>query len=306
MSKKPSLTKRSSLGKGLSAILSDSSSDSKEPVPEEVVKEVIANIAEIPLDRIELNPYQPRQDFDEEALNELSNSIRVQGLIQPITVRKLDAGNFQLISGERRLRASKMAGLQQIPAYVRLANDQQMLEMAIIENVQREDLNAMEVALSYQRLISECELKQEELGERVGKKRSTVTNYLRLLKLPDAIQASLKEGVISMGHARCLINIDNTETQLAMHQRIVNEGLSVRKVEELVRQLFQGADVVKKEKAPATTEQTQRELKRLQSTLSTRFGTRVQINAKNDDQGEIKIPYHSVDDLNRLLDILEK
>jgi ParB family chromosome partitioning protein len=306
MSKKPSLTKRSSLGKGLSAILSDSSSDSKEPVPEEVVKEVIANIAEIPLDRIELNPYQPRQEFDEEALNELSNSIRVQGLIQPITVRKLDAGNFQLISGERRLRASKMAGLQQIPAYVRLANDQQMLEMAIIENVQREDLNAMEVALSYQRLISECELKQEELGERVGKKRSTVTNYLRLLKLPDAIQASLKEGVISMGHARCLINIDNAETQLAMHQRIVNEGLSVRKVEELVRQLFQGTDVVKKEKAPATTEQTQRELKRLQSTLSTRFGTRVQINAKNDDQGEIKIPYHSVDDLNRLLDILEK
>src|ERR1700679_4258916 len=217
-----STEKRNALGRGLSALLNDS----ENVLPNKSNKEVssspevnsLGSVNEIKLSEIEVNPFQPRTDFDEVALNELADSIKLQGLIQPITVRRVNAHSYQLISGERRLRASKLAGLTQIPAYIRTANDQQMLEMALIENIQRQDLNAIEVALSFQRMIEECSLKQEELGERVSKNRSTVTNYLRLLKLPPGIQASIRDGRISMGHARALIGVEDPAKQLFIHQ----------------------------------------------------------------------------------------
>src|SRR5690606_31743822 len=228
------------LGKGLSALLDDSEEVIKRPTENKTVgdvkeQKIPAGISEVPLSQIAINPYQPRTDFDEEALRELADSIKLQGLIQPITVRQAENGAYQLISGERRLRAAKLAGLTEIPAYIRTANDQQMLEMALIENIQRENLNAIEVALSFQRMIEECNLKQEELGERVSKNRSTVTNYLRLLKLPPVIQAAIRDGQLSMGHARSLINVPEIDKQLYIFREIVKKGLSVRKTEELVR-----------------------------------------------------------------------
>src|ERR1700761_7743189 len=241
-----SAEKRNVLGRGLSALLNDDSVNvSTKPAREtasvatspEVNDAGLGSVDEIKISQIEVNPFQPRTEFDEQALAELSDSIKLQGLIQPITVRKVNAHSYQLISGERRLRASKLAGLTHVPAYVRTANDQQMLEMALIENIQRENLNAIEVALSFQRMIDECHLKQEELGERVSKNRSTVTNYLRLLRLPPAIQSSIRDGQISMGHARALINIDDPAKQLFIHQHIIKDGLSVRKVEELAREV---------------------------------------------------------------------
>src|SRR3569833_3101278 len=216
-----SAEKRNALGKGLSALLNDSVSvlpnknDFGTGTPE---VNPMGSVNEIKIAEIEVNPFQPRTDFDQDALAELAESIKLQRLIQPITVRRVNAHSYQLISGERRLRASKLAGLTQIPAYVRTANDQQMLEMALIENIQRENLNAIEVALSFQRMIDECSLKQEELGERVSKNRSTVTNYLRLLKLPPTIQASIRDGQISMGHARALITINDPTKQLYIHK----------------------------------------------------------------------------------------
>src|SRR5471030_3457622 len=207
-----STEKRNALGRGLSALLNDSENimpNKTRPISESPEVNNLGSVNEIRLNDIEVNPFQPRTDFDEAALGELADSIKLQGLIQPITVRRVNAHSYQLISGERRLRASKMAGLTQIPAYVRSANDQQMLEMALIENIQRENLNAIEVAISFQRMIEECSLKQEELGDRVSKNRSTVTNYLRLLRLPPAIQASIRDGNISMGHARALITVDD-------------------------------------------------------------------------------------------------
>lgn len=198
----------------------------------------VGSINEIRLDQIQVNPFQPRIHFDRTALEELSESIKVQGIIQPITVRKLSENEYQLISGERRFQASKLAGLETIPAYIRTADDQQMLEMALIENIQRENLDAIEIALSYQRLLEECDLKQEQLGERVGKNRTTVNNYLRLLKLPPAIQAGIRDKKISMGHARAIINIEDVDKQLHIYNKAVNEELSVRKVEQLVRDLM--------------------------------------------------------------------
>ncbi len=237
--------KRNALGRGLSALLKDSESvnqnqnnntDKNKATSSPEVNN-LGSINEIKLSEIEVNPFQPRTDFDQDALQELADSIKLQGLIQPITVRRLNAHSYQLISGERRFRASKIAGLTQIPAYVRAANDQQMLEMALIENIQRENLNAIEVAISLQRMIEECNLKQDELGERVSKNRSTVSNYLRLLKLPPVVQASIREGEISMGHAKALITIDDPTKQIFIHQHIIKEGLSVRKTEELVRDM---------------------------------------------------------------------
>src|SRR5258708_19155121 len=234
-----SAEKRNALGRGLSALLNDSENVQPNKNNASLGSEVgnLGSVNEIKLSEIEVNPFQPRTDFDEQALLELADSIKLQGLIQPITVRRVNAHSYQLISGERRLRASKLAGLTQVPAYVRTANDQQMLEMALIENIQRENLNAIEVALSFQRMIDECNLKQEELGERVSKNRSTVTNYLRLLKLPPTIQASIRDGQISMGHARALITINDSTKQLYIHKLITKDGLSVRKVEELARDL---------------------------------------------------------------------
>jgi ParB family chromosome partitioning protein len=301
---KKTLKKRSALGKGLGALLTDSSGPSQDEGVAQRATDGPGMIAEIPTSAVEVNPFQPRLDFDEEALRELAESIRIQGIIQPITVRKLNADTYQLISGERRLQASRLIGLEQIPAYVRTANDQQMLEMALIENIQRENLNPIEIALSYQRLITECELLQEELGDRVGKKRSTVTNYLRLLKLPPEIQAALRDSQLSMGHARALINIDKVDSQLALFARIIKENLSVRKVEEMVRDLLLGSSQKQAAAKPAADPEKAYELKRLQDKLSSHFGTQVKVQADATDKGEIKIPFHSVAELNRILDLL--
>ena len=261
----------------------------------------MGSVNEIRIAEIEVNPFQPRTDFDEQALQELSESIKLQGLIQPITVRRVNAHSYQLISGERRLRASKLAGLTQIPAYVRTANDQQMLEMALIENIQRENLNAIEVALSFQRMIEECNLKQEQLGERVSKNRSTVTNYLRLLKLPPTIQASIRDGALSMGHARALIGVDDPAKQLFIHQHIIKEGLSVRKVEELVRDM-QKLPVKKEGKQP---EPIAYHLQKIEDDLASKFSTRVKLKVNGKGNGTIEIPFLSEDDLGRILEMLD-
>ncbi len=287
--------KRSGLGRGLGALLEDSE-ENLMPSKSNGAK---SSINEIPIDQIEANPWQPRTDFDEQALTELADSIAVQGIIQPITVRELSSNEYQLISGERRLQASKKVGLKTIPAYVRTADDQQMLEMALIENIQRENLNAMEVALSYQRLLSECDLKQEELGDRVGKNRTTVNNYLRLLKLPPAIQASLRDGEISMGHARALISIENVDLQLDIFKKVIQQDLSVRKVEELVR------TGTKTEKSASTPSSIDPEIKNLQSKLSSHFGSKITVKSKDKNKGEIKIPFNSTEDLNRILELLD-
>ena len=293
--------KKNALGRGLGALLEDSSQES---VTLSTDANRAGSISEIDLENIQVNPFQPRTDFDREALEELAESIKVQGIIQPITVRKLAENEYQLISGERRLLASKTAGLKAIPAYVRTANDQQMLEMALIENIQRENLNAIEVALSYQRLLSECDLKQEELGDRVGKKRTTVNNYLRLLKLPPDLQAGLRDKRISMGHARAIINVEEVEKQLHIFQKIIEEDLSVRKVEELVRELIAPkAEKTKPKKQEASTHE-QYELQQIQTKLSSHFGTRVNLKANDKCRGEIKIPFASTEDLNRILDII--
>lgn len=297
--------RRNALGRGLGALLSDDSAGESTVIGKKPLRERSASagsISEINLDQIEVNPFQPRTDFDQEALQELSESIKVQGIIQPITVRKLNNNSFQLISGERRFQASKLAGLEKVPAYVRTADDQQMLEMALIENIQRQDLNAMEVALSYQRLLTECDLKQEQLGDRVGKKRSTVNNYLRLLKLPPDIQAAVRDGAISMGHARALINVEDTSFQLDLLKKILKEDLSVRKVEALVKQ----ASFPDEDDKPAEKQKEEnKEILSVQDKLSSHFGTRIKIASKDNDSGEIKIPYNSVTELNRILEIID-
>lgn len=302
MSAKKTPKKRNALGRGLGALLDDSPSNEEELIiskPEAKVNK----IDEIGIEDIEVNPFQPRSDFNEEALNELAESIKVQGIIQPITVRKLEEGKFQLISGERRLQASKLAGLDHIPAYIRLADDQQMLEMALIENIQRENLNAIEIALSYQRLLTECDLKQEELGDRVGKNRTTVNNYMRLLKLPPDIQAALRDKKISMGHARALINVEDISKQLSIFKQVVINDLSVRKTEALVRALQDQHTT--KPSSQSKDKALSYEMKEMKSKLSSHFGTKVDLIDKGGDKGEIKIPYMSIDDLNRILEIID-
>lgn len=298
-----STKKRNALGRGLGALLDDTSSSVESQLPSDTIKSQSSSegIGEVPIEQIEVNPFQPRTDFDEEALNELADSIRVHGIIQPITLRQLSDNSYQLISGERRFQASKRAGLEKIPAYIRKADDQQMLEMALIENIQRENLNAIEIALSYQRLLDECNLKHEELGDRVGKKRSTVNNYLRLLKLPPDVQIALRDGRLSMGHARAIINIENVEQQLNIFHQILTQGLSVRAVEELVRGLTK--------KSPSSVEKPASglnvEMKKVQNNLSNHFGTRIKIQSTDNEKGEIKIPFVSVEDFNRILEILQ-
>lgn len=296
-----SFQRKTGLGKGLSALLDDNETvnavkPAVEPTP---AAPQVGSISHISLADIETNPYQPRTEFDQVALNELADSIKVQGLIQPITVRK-NGGKYQLISGERRFRASKLAGLTEIPAYIRTADNQQMLEMALIENIQRENLNAIEVALSFQQMIDECNLKAEQLGERVGKNRTTVANYLRLLKLPPAIQASIRDNKISMGHARALISVDDEEKQLFIHQEIIDKGLSVRKVEELVRGIHQV-----QVKAPVKVEAVSFEYQKLQNDLASKFATNVKLKVKDNGKGAIEIPFVSSDDLNRILELLD-
>jgi len=301
--------KKTGLGRGLSALLDDSevgqpavAVSKPEPSIEISLSPSPGNISFINVSQVEVNPFQPRTEFDKEALQELADSIKLQGLIQPITVRKIGENSYQLISGERRLRASKLAGIDAIPAYVRTANDQQMLEMALIENIQRENLNSIEVALSFQRMIDECNLKQEELGDRVSKNRSTVTNYLRLLKLPPVIQASIRDNQITMGHAKAILGLDDVDKQLYVHDEVIKDGLSVRKAEELVR-LIQQSGI--KKKTPAKDEQVSFEYQKIQDDLASKFATKVKLKVQGKGKGAIEIPFVSEDDLSRILELLD-
>lgn len=291
------MTKKPALGRGLSALLQDDKTDITQKEATESSAKTAGSVAEIEISKIEANPFQPRTKFEEEALEELAQSIKELGIIQPVTVRKLGYDTYQLISGERRFRASQMAGLDKIPAYVRIANDQSMLEMALVENIQRANLDAIEVAISYQRLIDECKLTQEELSQRVGKKRSTISNYLRLLKLPAEIQEGIRDGKISMGHARALINIENPEDQLAVFEQILNETLSVRKTEELAKN--------KKEEKPKKHPSSVMPLslldKKIKANLSEHFKVNVKFQRKEEDKGRIVIPFSSEDELDKIL-----
>jgi len=293
------------LGRGLNALIEGSYDKPSERVLATPSANPVNVVGLIPVGQIEANPYQPRTHFDQDALQELAESIRTQGIIQPVTVRQLGPNQYQLISGERRLQASKLADLDSIPAYIRKADDQQMLEMALIENIQRENLNAIEIALSYQRLLSECNLRQEDLGERVGKNRSTITNYLRLLKLPPDIQIGLRDAVIGMGHARALISMEDPQQQVALYRRIVVEDLSVRRVEELVRQgAGQPTAPTAPREQPAPVVPVA-ELRRTERQLTDYFGSKVQLKPTAQGRGEIKISFDSVEDMQRILHILQ-
>ena len=298
------------LGRGLEALLSDTPNIAREQQQRNNNSSITDNpsaalgsISHIKVNQIEVNPYQPRFEFGEDALKELSESIKLQGLIQPITVRQMGHNVYQLISGERRLRASKMAGMTEIPAYIRTADDQQMLEMALIENIQRENLNAIEVALSFQRMIDECAINQEELGERVSKNRSTITNYLRLLKLPPTIQAAIRDNKITMGHARALINVSDPSTQLYIYQEILDKELSVRKVEDMVRSMKQSG--IKPSSKEKKSESISFQYQKIQDDLSSKFATRIKMKVQDGGKGSIEIPFLSDDDLNRILELLD-
>ncbi|RUT79345.1 ParB/RepB/Spo0J family partition protein [Ancylomarina longa] len=290
------MAKKSVLGRGLGALIDD-------------VEEVQANMAErdmsneIDITKIEANPYQPRTKFDEAALNELAQSIKELGIVQPITVRKIHNNSYQLIAGERRFRAAKIAGLTKIPAYVRLAEDDKMLELALVENIQREDLDSIEVAISYQRLIDECKLTQESLSDRVGKKRSTISNYLRLLKLPAEIQKGIREKRVLMGHARALVNVDDPKSQLKIFELTVQNDYSVRKVEDLVRSINSKEEEETKV-APKTT--LPKEYDSLKDHLSKHFDTKVDLKRTKNGKGKIIIPFKSDDDLERILAVMDQ
>ncbi|MCZ6594390.1 MAG: ParB/RepB/Spo0J family partition protein [Bacteroidetes bacterium] len=292
-------TKKQALGRGLSALLKDPSNDIKS-VRDKNADKVVGNILELELGTIEMNPFQPRSSFNEETLRELASSIRELGVIQPITVRKLAFDKYQLVTGERRFRASKMIGLKTIPSYIRIANDQGLLEMALVENIQRQDLDPIEIALSYQRLIEEIQVTQEELSDRVGKNRSTITNYLRLLKLDPIVQTGMRDGFISMGHGKALINIENTGNQLDIYEKIISKSLSVRETEALVRKF----------KSP------QKKLTPLQKTLprfankgsrelSTFLDTTVTIKANRVGKGKMVVPFKNKEDFQRILNLIK-
>ena len=291
--------KRRGLGRGLDAILQSPETDITST---DISGNYVAGaVAELNIDFIEANPFQPRTDFDENALNELAESIKVQGVIQPVTVRKMGRDKYQLISGERRLRASKLAGLKTIPVYIRVANDEQMLEMALIENTHREGLNAIEVALSYQRLIEECNITQEELGEKVGKDRSTVTNFLRLLKLPPEVQVALRDGFISMGQARAIINIEDKTKQLLILKEIIDKDLSVRQVEELVRSFNPKNAKVKKQKNVLPEAFIYKV-----DTLSKALDAKIKVDRNNKGKGSLTISFKNDEDFERLISIINK
>lgn len=291
------MAKKNALGRGLGALIE--SEEEKQAIVEKV-----SGVTEILVDSIETNPFQPRSKFDEESLEELATSIKEIGIIQPITVREKGHGEYQLITGERRLKATKLAGMDVIPAYIRSANDQDMLEMALVENIQREDLDAIEVAISYQRLMEECKLTQETLSQRVGKKRATVTNYLRLLKLPAEIQLGIRDRKLTMGHARSIIPIEKPETQLKLYHKIINEELSVRKVEDLVRKLSQPQDETEKSSKPQTT--LPKEYNDLKDHLEKYFETRIDFKRNENGSGKIVIPFKTDDELERIIGILDK
>ncbi len=286
------MAKKTVLGRGLGALIEDA-------VQENV--SITTSIDEIAVEDIEANPWQPRSNFDDESLIELSDSIRELGIVQPITVRLMEDGKYQLITGERRFRAARMLKMKTIPAYIRHADDQNMLEMALVENIQREDLDAIEVAISYQRLIEECNLTQENLSERIGKKRATISNYLRLLRLPAEIQLGIRDRVISMGHARALINIEDPAIQLKIYTQAVNKEMSVRKIEEMVRKV-QAAENEKEKPVEKDT----KDYEELKNHLSKHFGTNVAFKRTNKGTGKIIIPFKTDEELERIIAVLDK
>jgi len=292
-------TKKQALGRGLSALLNDPSNDIKS-ISDKNADKVIGSIVEIDLKSIEVNPFQPRTQFNEESLRELASSIKELGVIQPITVRKVGFNKYQLVSGERRLRASKLIGLQAIPAYIRIANDQESLEMALVENIQRQDLDPIEIALSYQRLINDINLTQEQMSERVGKKRSTIANYLRLLKLDPIIQTGMRDGFISMGHGRALINIEDQGTQLDIYEKVLSKSLSVRETEQLVR----GFKATKTITSPSK-EELPKFVKKGLKEISEYFGHKITVKMAKNGSGKISIPFHSEEDFNRIKKLVE-
>ncbi|MFA9197829.1 MAG: ParB/RepB/Spo0J family partition protein [Aquirufa sp.] len=299
--KQENTKKRTGLGRGLGALLEDSDGgglQARHPSDFAGSLEGVNLMDEIALELIETNPFQPREYFAPEALQELAESIRVQGIIQPITVRKVSAKKYQLISGERRFQASKIAGLKTIPAYVRTADDQQMIEMALIENIQRENLNAIEIALSYKRLMEECDLKQEDLGARVGKNRSTVTNYMRLLKLPPHIQVAIRDNKLSMGHARCLISLEDTALQNTLFQKAIAEDWSVRRLEDAVRQ---SGTMDTPASGTASVKVSAQELQAWQATLKSFFKAPVALKMNEKGEGEIKLSFKTKEELLTIL-----
>ena len=290
------------LGKGIRSLLQNIDTDLKTTTGnlKSTVVEKAVSTTRLPLSEIQANPKNPRHDFDEASLNELAASIKIHDIIQPVTVSKLASGKYQLIAGERRFRAATIAGLKDIPAYIRQSNDAELLELALLENLQREDLNAIEVALSYKRMMDELTYTQEQVAERMGKERSTVTNYIRLLKLPPDIQLAVRNTSLSMGHARALINIDTIDKQLFVFNEIKNKGLSVRQTEELVRNLY------KNEKPSAVKSSSKSSLapayKRIEDNLASHFGTKVKLNHNNKGYGSITLEYYSLEELNKILD----
>lgn len=292
-------TKKQALGRGLSALLKDPSNDIQS-VHDKNADKVVGNIVELELDSIDVNPFQPRTSFNEESLRELASSIRELGVIQPITVRKLDFNKYQLVSGERRYRASKLIGLETIPSYIRIANDQESLEMALVENIQRQDLDPIEIAISYQRLIEEIQVTQEELSDRVGKNRSTIANYLRLLKLDPIIQTGMRDGFISMGHGRALINVEDGNKQLAIYERIVRENLSVRDTEAIVRTLKSPSDKPKVTKKPLPTF-----AKDAKKDLSSLLDSIVDVKVANSGKGHLVVPFNNKEDFQRILKLIK-
>ena len=300
------MAKKKELSRGIRALLSNIEDKSPLPKTKDIVQELSSNIAEISLENIEINPFQPRTEFDPEELMNLAKSIRTYGLIQPITVRSLGGNKFQLISGERRLRASKMAGLNAVPAYIRIADDQGMLEMALVENIQRSELNAVEVAISYQRLIDECNLTHEELSSRVGKNRSTITNYIRLLKLPPVIQAGVKKDQISMGHARALAGVDNVSLQLTYFHRTVEDKLSVRALEQLIKGGGSSSQGPSSSSNTSTATSLPSEVIEIRDELSDRFGSKIDIKRDSKGKGQFVIKFNNDSDFNRILEILQE
>jgi ParB family chromosome partitioning protein len=294
--------KKQVLGRGLSALLKDPENDIKS-VDDKNADKVVGNIIELEIDAIEINPFQPRSNFNEESLRELATSIKELGVIQPITVRKLDFNKYQLISGERRLRASTLVGLTTVPAYIRIANDNESLIMALVENIQRHDLDPIEIALSYQRLIDEIQLTQEQMSERVGKKRSTIANYLRLLKLDPIIQTGIRDGFISMGHGRAIINIENQDIQTDIYQKIVSQNLSVRDTEALVKNYQESLKPKPATKAKTTSFEIADTQK---NTFNNYFGTKVDVKIAGNGKGKITIPFHSEEDFNRIIKLIKE
>ncbi len=299
--------KKQALGKGIRALLNNIDEElqsTAQSMPVVSGQQAPSGILRISVDQIEVNPKQPRRDFDEKALQELAESIKLHDIIQPITVVRIHASSYRLISGERRLRASKIAGLKDIPAYIRMANDQQMLELSLLENLQREDLNAIEIGLSYRRLMEECDLTQEQVAERMKKDRSTVTNYIRLLKLPPDIQKSVRDGVMSMGHARALIALEMIDQQLYVFREIKEKGLSVRQVEALVKELLAGEKSDVTTNASKISAQLPPAYKRIEDNMASHFSTKVKLERKKNGKGAINIEFYSDNDLERIMEAM--